>query len=158
MERRDLDCAETLIIHVGTNDLGTTRNLDFKMGEVYTLVAAAKKRLPKCELVLSRVLRRKDVSWRRIGGLNDRLAWVANAVGLTFVDPNSWVEEDDFVGDGVHLNGRGKRHLGNLYARVIGLTGGGSAEHEMTNFRQGKLRRRRFTCCGRDKGGAHQHI
>jgi hypothetical protein len=58
-------------------------------GEVYTLVAAAKKRLPKCKLVLSGVLRRRDVSWRRIGGLNDRLAWVANAVGLTFVDPNS---------------------------------------------------------------------
>ena len=43
MERRDLDCAETLIIHVGTNDLGTTRNLDFIMGEVYSLVVAAKK-------------------------------------------------------------------------------------------------------------------
>ena len=26
-------------------------------------------------------------------------------MGLAFVDPNSWVE-DDFVGDGVHLNGR----------------------------------------------------
>jgi hypothetical protein len=56
-------------------------------------------------------------------GLNDRLAWVANAVGLTFVDPNSWVEEDDFVGDGVHLNGSRKRHLGNLYARVSELVG-----------------------------------
>ena len=128
MERGDLDCAETLIIHVCTNDLGTTRNLDFIMGEVYSLVADAKKRLPKCKLVLSGVLRRRDVSCRRIGVLNDRLAWVANAVGLTFVDPNSWVEEDDFVGDGVHLNGRGKRHLRNLYARVSGLAGGESAE------------------------------
>ena len=126
MERRDLDCAETLITHVGTNDLGT-RNLDFIMGEVYSLVAAAKKRLPKCKLVLSGVLRRTDVSWRRIGGLNDGLAWVSNAVGLTFADPNSWVE-DDFLGDGVHLNGRGERHLGNLYDRVSGLAGGGSAE------------------------------
>ena len=91
-------------------------------GEVYTLVAAAKKRLPKCKLVLSGVLRRRDVSWRRIGGLNDRLAWVANAVGLTCVDP------DDFVGDGVHLNGRGKRLIWSLYARVSRLAGEGSAE------------------------------
>jgi hypothetical protein len=68
------------------------------------------------------------VSWRRIGGLNDRLAWVANTVGLTFVDPNSWIEDGDFCGDGVHLNGRGKRHLGSLYARVSGLEVGGLAE------------------------------
>jgi len=49
-------------------------------------------------------------------------------VGLTFVDPNSWIEEGDFGGAGVHLNGRGKRHLGNLYARVSGLEVGGSTE------------------------------
>jgi hypothetical protein len=70
------------------------------------------------------VLRRRDVPWRRIGRLNDRLAWVANAEGLTFVDPNSWIGDGDFGRDGVHLNGRGKRHLGNLYARVSALESG----------------------------------
>jgi len=129
MERRVMAEADTLIIHVGTNDLRTTRNLDFIMGEVYALASTAKKKLPNCKLVLSGVLRRRDVSWRRIGSLNDRLDWVANTVGLTFVDPNSWIEDGDFGGDGVHLNGRGKRHLGNLYARVSGLEGGGSAEN-----------------------------
>jgi hypothetical protein len=49
-------------------------------------------------------------------------------VGLTFVDPSSWIEEGDFGGDGMHLNGRVNRHLGNLYARVSGLEGGGSTE------------------------------
>jgi hypothetical protein len=49
-------------------------------------------------------------------------------MGLTFVDPNSGIEDGDFGGDGVHLNGKGKRHLGNLYARVTGLEVGGSAE------------------------------
>jgi len=120
--------AETLIIHVGTNDLKSTRNLDFIMGVVYALVTTAKKKIPNCKLVLSGVLRRRDVSWRRIGSLNDRLDWVANAVGLTFVDPNNWIEEGDFGGDGVHLNGRGKRQLRNLYARVSGLEVGGSTE------------------------------
>ena len=128
MDRTDLLSAETLIIHVGTNDLRSTRNLDFIMGEVYALVSTTKKKLPDCRLVLSGVLRRRDVSWRRIGGLNDRLDWVANAVGITFVDPNCWIEDGDFGRDGVHLNGRGKRHLGNLYARVSGLGVGASAE------------------------------
>jgi len=126
MERRELACAETLIIHVGTNGLRSSRNLDFIMGEVYELVSTAKKKLPKSKIVLSGVLRRRDVSWRRIGGLNDRLAWVADAMGLTFVDPNSWIEEWDIRGDGVHLNGRGQRHLGSLYTRVSGLDAGRS--------------------------------
>jgi len=41
------------------------------MGEVYALVATAKRKPPKCRLFLSGVLRRRDVSWRPIGALND---------------------------------------------------------------------------------------
>ena len=77
-----LGSPETAIVHVGTNDLRTTRNLDFVMGEVYALVFTAKKKLPNCRLVLSGALRRRDVSWWRIGALNDRVDWVANALGL----------------------------------------------------------------------------
>jgi lysophospholipase L1-like esterase len=131
IEKRDLGSPETAIIHVGTNDLRTTRNLDFIMGEVYALASTAKKKLPNCRLVLSGMLRRGDVSWRRIGALNDRCDWVANALGLTFVDPNSWIEDGDFARDGLHLNGRGKRRLGQLYARVSGLDDGGSAKSKI---------------------------
>ena len=126
IEKRDLGSPETVIIHVGTNDMRTTRNLDFIIG-VYALVSAAKKKLPNCRLILSGVMQRRDVSWRRIEALNDRLNWVANALGFTFVDPNSWIEDRDFARDGLHLNGRGKRRLGQLYARVSGLDNGGLA-------------------------------
>jgi hypothetical protein len=105
----------------------TTRNLEFIMAEVYALVSTAKKKLPNCRLVLSGVVRRRDVSRRRIGTLNDRFDWVSNALGLTFVDPNSMAEDGDFSRDGLNLNGRGKRRLGQLYARVCGLDDGGSA-------------------------------
>ena len=67
------------------------------------------------------------MSWRCTGALNDRLDWVANGLGLTFVDPNSWTEDGDFVRHGLHVNGRGKRRLGQLHARVSGLDVGGSA-------------------------------
>jgi hypothetical protein len=105
LENRDLGRPETAIIHVGTNDLRATRNLDFIMGEVYELASTAKKKLPNCRLVLSGVLRRRDVSWRRIGALNDRFDWIANALGLPFADPNSWIEDGDLARDGLHLNG-----------------------------------------------------
>ena len=72
MEKRTLVSPDTVIIHVGTNDLKTMRNLDFVMGEVYALVSTAEKKLLNCRLILSGVLRRRDVSWRRIGVLNDR--------------------------------------------------------------------------------------
>ena len=89
IEKKGLGSPETVLIHVGTNDLRTTRNLDFVMAEVYALVATTKRKLPKRRLVLSGVLRRRGVSWRRIGTHNARFDWVANALGLTFVDPNS---------------------------------------------------------------------
>ena len=71
---------------------------------------------------------RGDVSWRRNGALNDTYDWVANALGLTFVDPNNWIVEEDFARDGLQLSGRGKSRLGQLYARISGSDVGGSAE------------------------------
>ena len=118
MEKRHLVSPRTVIIHVDTNDLRTTRNLDFVIGEVYALVSTAKKKRPKCRLVLSAVLRRRDVSWRHIGTLNYRFDWVANALEITFFDPNSWIEDGHFARDELRLYGRGKRRLGQLHARV----------------------------------------
>jgi hypothetical protein len=121
IERGDLGCPETVIIHVGTNDLKSTQNLDWIMGEIYALVTTAKVKFLSCRLDLNGVLRRSDVSWWRIGALNDRLDWVAEALGITFVDPNSWIDDNDFARDGLHLSGRGKSRLGQLFARVSDL-------------------------------------
>ena len=82
IEKRDLGSPETIIIHVGTNDLRTTRNLDFVMGEICAFVATAKRKLLNCRLVLRGVLRPRDVSWRCIGALNDRYDWIANALDI----------------------------------------------------------------------------
>ena len=55
IEKGGLGSPETVIIHVGTNDL-RTRNLDFVMGDVCALVATAKRKLLNCRIVLSGVL------------------------------------------------------------------------------------------------------
>ena len=107
------------------------RNLDIVMEEAYALVSTAKKKLSNCRLVTSGVLRRRDVSRRCNGALNYRFDWVAIALGLNFFHTNKWIEDGVFARDGLHLNGRGKRRLGQLYARVSGLDVGGSAESKM---------------------------
>jgi len=101
LDNRDLGTPDTVVIHVGTNDLKRSVNLDYVMGEIYSLVATAKSKFPHCRLVLSGGLRR-DVTWRR-----DRYDWVSKTLGVTFVDPNSWIEDGDFGRDGLHLNRRG---------------------------------------------------
>jgi hypothetical protein len=94
IENRDLGGPDTVVIHLGINDLRRVRNLDYVMGDVHALVKKAKTKFPQASLVLSGVIRRRDVPWRRIGALNDRYDWVARTLGVTFVDPNSWIEKN----------------------------------------------------------------
>ena len=74
------------------------------------------------------------MSWRLIGTLSDRFDCIANGLGLTFVGPNIWIEDVDFASDELHLNGRGMRRLGKLYARVSGLDVGGSQREICDKF------------------------
>jgi hypothetical protein len=118
MENRDLGFSDAVVIHVGTNDVRRSRNLDYVMGEVYDLVNTAKAKFPGSSLVLSGVLRSRGVSWRRVGAANNRLEWVARILGATFVDPDSWIRDEDFGWDGLYLNRSGAMQLGELYSRV----------------------------------------
>ena len=63
------------------------------------------------------------MSWRSIGALNDRYDWISRTLGVTFVDPSSRLEDWDFARDGLHVNLRRARRLGQLYCRVSGLGG-----------------------------------
>jgi hypothetical protein len=60
MENRNLEYSDTVVIHVGTNDVRRSRNLDYVMGELYDLVNRAK--FPGSSLVLRGVLRSRGVN------------------------------------------------------------------------------------------------
>ena len=124
IEKRDFGAPDTLIIHVGTNDIKNARNLDYVMGDIYDLTNTVKTKFSTSRVILSGILRRRDTSWRRIGALNDRMEWVASSLGVTFVDPNSWVDDRGFGGDGLHLNRRGAQQMGRLFGRVSGADAG----------------------------------
>jgi len=134
LDNRDLGTPDTVIIHVGANDLKRSINLDYVMSQVYSLVNTAKGKFPQSKIVLSGALRRTNVAWRRIRTLNDRYDWIAKTLGVTFVDPNSWLEDWDFATGGLHINRRGARRLSQLYSRVGGLGGRRKKEwHLMLN-------------------------
>jgi len=65
-EKRDLGSPDSVIIHVRTNNLRRTGNLDYVMGDIYDLVNTAKYKFSASRVVLSGMLWRGDMSWRRI--------------------------------------------------------------------------------------------
>jgi lysophospholipase L1-like esterase len=130
MENRHLGSPDTVVIHVGTNDLRRTANLDYVMGDVYALVNKTKNKFLQSKLVLRGVLRRRDVSWRRIGALNSRCDRLTKTLGVTFVDPKSSVENWDLGKDGLHINRSGAKRRSQLYSRVCGIGGGGQISKE----------------------------
>ncbi len=103
IENHEFGALNKIVLHVGTNDLKVKSNESI-MGEIYDLVCATKKKFPRATIVVRGVLRRRGMSWRRIGHLNDLMSWVAEAQKAHFVDPNCWVQDSDFGRDGLHLN------------------------------------------------------
>jgi hypothetical protein len=125
MEKRDLGSPDTVTIQVGTNHLRRTVSLDYMMGNVHAHLNKAKATFPQSRLVLSGVLRRRDVSWRRIEAVNDRYDWIAKIMGVASVHPKSWIEDWDSGRDGLHMHRRAARQLSHVYSRVCGFCGGG---------------------------------
>jgi hypothetical protein len=79
----------------------------------------ARSKCPNCRLVLSRVLQHRDVLWQHIEALNDRFDWRANALGITYVDSNSWIEQRDFDRDGLHLTEEGGADLDKCMLELV---------------------------------------
>ena len=104
IKRRGLGSSDNVVIHVGTNNLRRTENRHYVMGDVFDFINTAKTQFSTSRVVLSGVLRRRDVSWRRIGAVNCRCEWVAKTLGVTFLDPYSWVDDWDFGRNALHIN------------------------------------------------------
>jgi hypothetical protein len=61
MENRALGNLDAVVIHLGTNDLRRTTNLDFVMGNVYALMNKSETKFTQFSLVLIGAFRRRDV-------------------------------------------------------------------------------------------------
>jgi hypothetical protein len=59
LDNRDLGTPDTVVIRVGTNDPKRWLNLDYVMGEVYSLVNTAEVKFPQSKTIISGVLWRQ---------------------------------------------------------------------------------------------------
>jgi hypothetical protein len=55
------------------------------------------------------------------------------------------MEDRDFLKDGLHLNGRGKRRLGQTYSKVSGHDVGGLTEGKSVKFWKMKITQREIS-------------
>ena len=80
IEYRDLGSSDTVVNDERTYDLRRTGNLNYVTGDVCDLVHMAKTKFLTSRIVLSSVLWKRDVSWRRIGAINSRYDWVTKTL------------------------------------------------------------------------------
>ncbi|PSN30711.1 hypothetical protein C0J52_26431 [Blattella germanica] len=69
MERQGKKEVETVILQVGTIDM--RQPTDHIMEDMHDLGTAAKRLYPTAKIIISGVIRRRDLNWRQIGKVNE---------------------------------------------------------------------------------------
>ena len=110
---------EVVVIHVGTNDVKRARTSDHVVGWVWDMCTAARTAFSSAKIIISGILRRRDVPDRIINYINEGFDWVCKMKGMYFVDPNCWLKTIDRGRDGLHLNRSGSQKFGKLICDVV---------------------------------------
>lgn len=107
-----------VLIHVGTNDLRSAKSDDHLIGFIWDLATSVKNKFKSAKIVISGILRRRDVYYKRIDRINESIEWVCLQKEITFVDPNCWIGDRHLGRDGVHLNRKGSQVIANLFKNI----------------------------------------
>lgn len=109
---------KAVILHVGTNCLNSSPTPTDIMKDTEELIIATKRTFPEAKICISGILYRRDVDYRYIDAVNSCLDWICKDKDVIFVNGNSWVRDEDFGYDGLHLNRKGTVKFGNLLNRI----------------------------------------
>lgn len=110
---------ETILFHVGTNDINSAANPSVIMEDMRSLVKKVKTINKNIKIRVSGIIKRRDQDIRYIEAVNDCLDYLCKLENVIFVDSNLWIENSDLGRDGLHLNKRGVNKLGSLWSRVL---------------------------------------
>lgn len=106
-------------IHVGSNNIQRGVQAEEIMGDTMDLIDHIRKQNPRTQIIISGILQRRDVSWRRIRRINEELDWLCVTRNCLMVDGNCWIGNDDIARDGIHLNRNGSSKFGRLLCDAI---------------------------------------
>ena len=106
-----------VIVHVGTNDLNKTKDVDYFIGNYWNSMIDLKIKFPNAKVSLSGVLKRKDMNYSFIRLINYNLSWMAKCFGFDFCNPNYVISYYHLDRSGLHLNWRGKTVFGHFLER-----------------------------------------
>lgn len=98
---------KTVILHVGGNDILTSPSLDHIIGDLWSLIELVKAKFPAANIIVNGVIRRKGIPKFETNQLNLGIKWMANALNVSFGDPDVYLNPNDFARDGIHLNAKG---------------------------------------------------
>lgn len=113
---------KSVILHVGGNDVHSSpSNPDFVIGDLWSLVELSKDKFPNARIIVNGTLRRRGVSQTLTKKLNSGIKWMADALRVSYADPNPFVRNADFARDGIHLNDNGTVVFADFLKNSLGL-------------------------------------
>lgn len=118
MNLKNLD-PKIVAIDMGTNNIGKGVAAEEIMSDILDLVDHIRSEVKNAKIVISGLLRRRDINIRRTGRINNELDWLCQVRNCTMLDANCWINDNDFARNGIHLNRRGSYKLGNLLCKAI---------------------------------------
>lgn len=110
--------SDVIIIFLGTND--TTRNVELDTFEkdYSKIVSDVKKFNPDGKIFLVGILQRNDINKNVLQNYNNVIKILAEKNNLYFIDPFSWLEENDFSDD-VHPSLESQKKLAQHFQDVL---------------------------------------
>lgn len=105
---------ETVVFHVGGNDLMNAPSPDYVIGDLYNLVKLTKDRFVNANIIVNGILWRKGISMKLLRTINDDIKWVTKCLNVSYADPNEKIKRSHFTKDEVHLNAQGNRTFANF--------------------------------------------
>lgn len=89
---------ESVYLHVGTNNLSKSPSSDYITGDMWHLVRKVNEKLPNAKVIVSGILRRRDVKNLKTDQMNRDLQWMCEKSGVSFLDVNPFLSGTIVIG------------------------------------------------------------
>lgn len=120
----------TVILHIGTNNLMSSRTPNDIMRPLWYTIEAAQKKFKDTIWIVNGIIHRRDIPALYIESVNEAIQFMCDNLHVVYRDPNKEVTARGLGRDGLHLNQLGDHQLANFILNDIG--------HEISLYKEEK--------------------